>query len=128
MRRWHPGWRGRRTRGWWTTGCPRSSLHAKPPPTDEEVGGHKGMEMFVQRPEFRALNVGFALDEGEWWQGWHGDVSPLGTHPSACWHRPPSTGTQHGFRGPLRGLLPPASDPHGASLERKCCQGRTERG
>uniref|UniRef100_A0A493STN6 Aminoacylase 1 n=1 Tax=Anas platyrhynchos platyrhynchos TaxID=8840 RepID=A0A493STN6_ANAPP len=23
---------------------------------DEEVGGHKGMEMFVQRPEFRALN------------------------------------------------------------------------
>ncbi|NWW95128.1 ACY1 protein, partial [Rhynochetos jubatus] len=31
---------------------------------DEEVGGHKGMEMFVQRPEFRALNVGFALDEG----------------------------------------------------------------
>lgn len=36
---------------------------------DEEVGGHKGMEMFVQRPEFRALNVGFALDEGERWQG-----------------------------------------------------------
>nr|XP_009940795.1 PREDICTED: aminoacylase-1 [Opisthocomus hoazin] len=32
---------------------------------DEEVGGHKGMEMFVQRPEFRALNVGFALDEVE---------------------------------------------------------------
>uniref|UniRef100_A0A8V5G462 N-acyl-aliphatic-L-amino acid amidohydrolase n=1 Tax=Melopsittacus undulatus TaxID=13146 RepID=A0A8V5G462_MELUD len=31
---------------------------------DEEVGGHKGMEMFVQRPEFKALNVGFALDEG----------------------------------------------------------------
>ncbi|PKK20415.1 aminoacylase 1 [Columba livia] len=31
---------------------------------DEEVGGHKGMEVFVQRPEFRALNVGFALDEG----------------------------------------------------------------
>ncbi|KGL98235.1 Aminoacylase-1, partial [Charadrius vociferus] len=31
---------------------------------DEEMGGHKGMEMFVQRPEFRALNVGFALDEG----------------------------------------------------------------
>lgn len=34
-------------------------------PTDEEVGGHKGMEMFVQRPEFKALNVGFAMDEGE---------------------------------------------------------------
>ncbi|KFW89595.1 Aminoacylase-1, partial [Phalacrocorax carbo] len=33
-------------------------------PADEEMGGHKGMEIFVQRPEFRALNVGFALDEG----------------------------------------------------------------
>lgn len=32
---------------------------------DEEVGGHKGMELFVQRPEFRALKAGFALDEGE---------------------------------------------------------------
>uniref|UniRef100_A0A669QS98 N-acyl-aliphatic-L-amino acid amidohydrolase n=1 Tax=Phasianus colchicus TaxID=9054 RepID=A0A669QS98_PHACC len=31
---------------------------------DEEVGGHKGMVMFLQRPEFKALNVGFALDEG----------------------------------------------------------------
>ncbi|XP_014814955.1 PREDICTED: aminoacylase-1 isoform X1 [Calidris pugnax] len=31
---------------------------------DEEMGGHKGMELFVRRPEFRALNVGFALDEG----------------------------------------------------------------
>uniref|UniRef100_A0A8C0MSB0 N-acyl-aliphatic-L-amino acid amidohydrolase n=2 Tax=Canis lupus familiaris TaxID=9615 RepID=A0A8C0MSB0_CANLF len=31
---------------------------------DEEVGGHKGMELFVQRPEFRALKAGFALDEG----------------------------------------------------------------
>nr|XP_006631117.1 PREDICTED: aminoacylase-1 [Lepisosteus oculatus] len=31
---------------------------------DEEVGGHKGMEAFVNHPEFRALNVGFALDEG----------------------------------------------------------------
>ncbi|NXD82401.1 ACY1 protein, partial [Halcyon senegalensis] len=31
---------------------------------DEELGGHKGMELFVKRPEFRALNVGFALDEG----------------------------------------------------------------
>ncbi|XP_048346813.1 aminoacylase-1 [Sphaerodactylus townsendi] len=31
---------------------------------DEEIGGHKGMEMFVKRPEFTALNVGFALDEG----------------------------------------------------------------
>ncbi|XP_038626560.1 aminoacylase-1 [Tachyglossus aculeatus] len=31
---------------------------------DEEVGGHRGMELFVQRPEFRALRAGFALDEG----------------------------------------------------------------
>ncbi|XP_036386968.1 aminoacylase-1-like isoform X2 [Megalops cyprinoides] len=31
---------------------------------DEEVGGHKGMEMFVKHPEFQALNIGFALDEG----------------------------------------------------------------
>ncbi|XP_053156743.1 aminoacylase-1 [Hemicordylus capensis] len=31
---------------------------------DEEIGGHKGMEMFVKRPEFATLDVGFALDEG----------------------------------------------------------------
>ncbi|KAL1782616.1 aminoacylase-1 [Sigmodon hispidus] len=31
---------------------------------DEEVGGHKGMELFVKRPEFQALRAGFALDEG----------------------------------------------------------------
>ncbi|XP_055985861.1 aminoacylase-1 [Sorex fumeus] len=31
---------------------------------DEEVGGHQGMELFVKRPEFRALKAGFALDEG----------------------------------------------------------------
>ncbi|XP_034022356.1 aminoacylase-1-like isoform X1 [Thalassophryne amazonica] len=31
---------------------------------DEEVGGHKGMEAFVNYPEFQKLNVGFALDEG----------------------------------------------------------------
>lgn len=31
---------------------------------DEEVGGHKGMETFVQHAEFQKLNVGFALDEG----------------------------------------------------------------
>ncbi|XP_027789425.1 aminoacylase-1 [Marmota flaviventris] len=31
---------------------------------DEEIGGHKGMELLVQRPEFQALRVGFALDEG----------------------------------------------------------------
>ncbi|XP_074861246.1 aminoacylase-1 isoform X2 [Carettochelys insculpta] len=31
---------------------------------DEEIGGHTGMELFVKRPEFQALRVGFALDEG----------------------------------------------------------------
>ncbi|XP_008103309.1 aminoacylase-1 [Anolis carolinensis] len=31
---------------------------------DEEIGGYKGMQMFVKRPEFATLNVGFALDEG----------------------------------------------------------------
>lgn len=46
-------------------------------PTDEEVGGHKGMVMFLQRPEFKALNVGFALDEGEWWHGCAGTQRDL---------------------------------------------------
>ncbi|XP_045712953.1 aminoacylase-1 isoform X2 [Phyllostomus hastatus] len=31
---------------------------------DEEIGGHQGMELFVQQPEFKALRAGFALDEG----------------------------------------------------------------
>ncbi|KAG5459679.1 MAG: hypothetical protein BJ554DRAFT_8371 [Olpidium bornovanus] len=31
---------------------------------DEEIGGHHGMQEFLKTPEFRALNVGFALDEG----------------------------------------------------------------
>uniref|UniRef100_A0A8C6TDU6 N-acyl-aliphatic-L-amino acid amidohydrolase n=1 Tax=Neogobius melanostomus TaxID=47308 RepID=A0A8C6TDU6_9GOBI len=31
---------------------------------DEEVGGHKGMETFVNHQEFHKLNIGFALDEG----------------------------------------------------------------
>lgn len=53
--------------GGWARGHPGSFLHTRLFPADEEVGGHKGMEMFVQRPEFKALNVGFALDEGEWW-------------------------------------------------------------
>ena len=33
--------------------------------TDEEIGDHQGMELFVKRPEFQALRAGFALDEGE---------------------------------------------------------------
>ncbi|VVC39297.1 Peptidase M20,ArgE/DapE/ACY1/CPG2/YscS, conserved site,Peptidase M20, dimerisation domain,N-acyl-L- [Cinara cedri] len=31
---------------------------------DEETGGDLGMKIFVNSPEFAALNVGFALDEG----------------------------------------------------------------
>jgi len=31
---------------------------------DEETGGAFGMQLFVESPEFKALNVGFALDEG----------------------------------------------------------------
>jgi len=44
---------------------------------DEEVGGD-GMEAFVQTPEFRALNIGFELDDGEpgmndWWTLYYGE-------------------------------------------------------
>ena len=31
---------------------------------DEEIGGHDGMQKFVQTPEFKSLNIGFSLDEG----------------------------------------------------------------
>lgn len=31
---------------------------------DEELGGHLGMAKFVTTDEFKAMNVGFALDEG----------------------------------------------------------------
>ncbi|XP_026500882.2 aminoacylase-1-like [Vanessa tameamea] len=31
---------------------------------DEEIGGHDGMEKFVLTDSFKALNIGFALDEG----------------------------------------------------------------
>lgn len=31
---------------------------------DEEMGGRRGMRPFVETEEFRALNVGFGLDEG----------------------------------------------------------------
>lgn len=55
---------GRRTfRQGGCVGC--SSSHDPAAFTDEEVGGHQGMELFVQRPEFQALRAGFALDEGE---------------------------------------------------------------
>ncbi|XP_030855958.1 aminoacylase-1-like [Strongylocentrotus purpuratus] len=31
---------------------------------DEELGGFKGMKLFVQTPQFQKLNMGFGLDEG----------------------------------------------------------------
>lgn len=31
---------------------------------DEEIGGFKGMKLFVKTPEFAKLNMGFGLDEG----------------------------------------------------------------
>ena len=31
---------------------------------DEEIGGFDGMQAFVKTPEFKAMNVGFSLDEG----------------------------------------------------------------
>lgn len=31
---------------------------------DEEIGGTLGMKKFIESPEFAALNIGFALDEG----------------------------------------------------------------
>jgi len=31
---------------------------------DEEVGGFRGMGMFIKTPQFANLKVGFALDEG----------------------------------------------------------------
>ncbi|KAM9132919.1 aminoacylase-1 isoform 1-T2 [Pangshura tecta] len=46
---------------------------------DEEIGGCKGMELFVKRPEFQALNVGFALDEGAAPRAW-----PTRRTPSLC--------------------------------------------
>ncbi|CAG4972095.1 unnamed protein product [Parnassius apollo] len=41
----------------------KRTLHVSFVP-DEEIGGHDGMEKFVLTDEFKALNVGFALDEG----------------------------------------------------------------
>ena len=32
--------------------------------TDEELGGLKGMKLFLELEYFKKLNVGFALDEG----------------------------------------------------------------
>lgn len=45
-------------------GCQnRRTVHVTFVP-DEEIGGFTGMGAFVRSPEFEALNVGFAMDEG----------------------------------------------------------------
>ncbi|CAG9578644.1 unnamed protein product [Danaus chrysippus] len=41
----------------------KRTLHVSFVP-DEEIGGHDGMKIFVHTDSFKALNVGFALDEG----------------------------------------------------------------
>ena len=32
--------------------------------SDEEIGGDNGMRVFVNTKEFKALNIGFSIDEG----------------------------------------------------------------
>ena len=39
-------------------------LGPAPQPCIDQVGGLDGMKLFVQTPEFKAMNVGFGLDEG----------------------------------------------------------------
>lgn len=39
-------------------------IYCKYESTDEETGGIAGMKIFVHTDEFKALNVGFSLDEG----------------------------------------------------------------
>ena len=43
---------------------PERSIHVSFVP-DEEIGGETGFALFLDTPEFKALNVGFALDEGQ---------------------------------------------------------------
>ena len=42
---------------------PKRTIHCLFVP-DEEIGGVEGMKKFVQLDQFKAMNVGFALDEG----------------------------------------------------------------
>nr|CAB3467430.1 unnamed protein product [Digitaria exilis] len=44
--------------------APTRTLHISLVP-DEEIGGVDGFEKFVESEEFRALNIGFMLDEGQ---------------------------------------------------------------
>jgi acetylornithine deacetylase/succinyl-diaminopimelate desuccinylase-like protein len=43
---------------------PKRTIHCLFVP-DEEIGGVRGMKKFVTLDEFKALNVGFVLDEGK---------------------------------------------------------------
>lgn len=43
---------------WWNISVSYSGI------SDEEIGGKDGMAKFVSTPDFRDLNIGFALDEG----------------------------------------------------------------
>jgi acetylornithine deacetylase/succinyl-diaminopimelate desuccinylase-like protein len=43
---------------------PKRTIHCLFVP-DEEIGGERGMKKLVTLEEFKALNVGFVLDEGK---------------------------------------------------------------
>ncbi|KAF5293043.1 hypothetical protein FQR65_LT11035 [Abscondita terminalis] len=43
--------------------CPKRTVHVTFV-SEEELAGQCGMKLFVKTPEFKALNAGFALDEG----------------------------------------------------------------
>jgi len=64
---------------------------------DEEVGGKRGMELFVTMPQFKDLNVGFALDEGlanptDAFTVFYGERSPWWVHVTAT--GPPGHGSR----------------------------------
>ena len=42
---------------------PKRTIHCLFVP-DEEIGGARGMKKLIELEQFKALNVGFALDEG----------------------------------------------------------------
>lgn len=43
---------------------PKRTIHCLFVP-DEEIGGERGMKTLITMDEFKALNVGFVLDEGK---------------------------------------------------------------
>ncbi|CAF0840138.1 unnamed protein product [Adineta ricciae] len=61
---------------------PKRTIHCLFVP-DEEIGGAEGMKKFVQLDQFKAMNVGFALDEGlanetDVYQVYYGNRGALG--------------------------------------------------